>query len=155
IVSIPTTAFYWVPHAFSRDGRLFAFAERDALRVWDLAARREIWRRDDATRNVTALTFAPDGRALADGADDTTILLWSMPAPAKGKPIAASERDAVWAELGSSDVAAAHAAQWRLTDDADTAIALIRDKLLAPPAAADAVRPHVRDLASADFKTRE
>src|SRR5262249_15612982 len=33
IVSIPTTAFYWVPHAFSRDGRLFAFAERDALRV--------------------------------------------------------------------------------------------------------------------------
>src|SRR5262249_51805366 len=73
----------------------------------------------------------------------------------KGKPLAAAERDAVWQALGSPDVATAHAAQWRLTDDADTALALIRGKLLAPPAGADAVQPHVQNLSSSDFKTRE
>ncbi len=155
IESIATTAFFYVPHAFSRDGRLFAFGEPDALRVWDLAAGRETWRREDATRNVTALAFTPDGRALAAASDDTTILLWALPAPAKGKPIAAAERDAVWQSLGSSDVATAHAAQWRLTDDRDTAVALIRAKLLPAPAAAEAVRSHIQNLSSADFKTRE
>jgi WD40 repeat protein len=147
---IPVEPLNSITPAFSRDGRLLAFADLDVLRVWDLAAGRELWRRPDAARNVVSLAFAPDGRTLAAGYDDTTILIWNLPAPQRGKPIPEAERAAVWERLATD-----RASQWRLVDDPDTAITLIRERLRPVAPAAGVVATLLQDLGSADFKTRE
>jgi len=139
----------------SFDGRLLAVADASALRIWDLAAGREVWRKPDAVRSVLSLAFAPDGRTLAAACDDTTILVWLVPQVEKGQPIAVSERDSLWADLASEDPPKGHAALWRLIDDPATAVPILRDRLLPAPTAAEKVQPLVRDLASDDFKTRE
>jgi hypothetical protein len=140
---------------FPATGGFFAFAEGGGLRVWDLAAKREIWRNVDPVRTAYSLAFSPDRRTLAAGYDDTTILIWSLPQPDNGKPIPANERTAIWDTLASSDVVAAHASMWRLVDDPATAIPLLRER--APPiyVAPNTILPLVQDLGSADFKTRE
>src|SRR5205085_11257534 len=75
LLEIPARADSWLPRAFSRDGRLYAFADAARLKVWDLAGRRERLRRTDAVRSIFSLAFSPDGRSLAAANDDTTILL--------------------------------------------------------------------------------
>jgi WD40 repeat protein len=47
------------------------------VRVWDLAARRELWRCPSPARLIEALAFSPDGKTLAAGAVDT-VLLWEL-----------------------------------------------------------------------------
>jgi len=143
------------PAVFSRDGRLVAFVDSDELQLWDLATRREVWRKSDPLRAVASLAFAPDGRTLAVGYNDTTILIWNLPQPEKQTSISESERDSVWADLASPDPTKGHAAMWRLIDDPKTAIPLVRERLLPAPAAAEAVRMLVKDLGHADFKERE
>src|SRR5262249_28547302 len=156
LVKIPARPISYVTaQAFSRDGRLYAFADEDVLRVWDLAAGREVWRRPDSVRTAVSLAFTPDGRTLAVGYDDTTILLWPLPTPEKGKPIATGERDTLWLQLASPDVAAAHAAMWRLNDDPKSAGPLLRERLIGTPVAADDVRALVKDLGASDFRKRE
>src|SRR5262249_54931066 len=114
----------------SRNDRLLAVIDQDDPRVWDLVADRELWRKPDPVRIATAVAFAPDGRTLAVSYDDCTILLWTLPRPQKGKPIPAAERVTVWELLASTDAGAAFAAQWRLVDDPDTALPLLRERLL-------------------------
>ena len=181
LLSIPAQMLSSVAVAFSRDGRLLAFTDGDELRVWELLpgrevwretdagptiaemtrlrdsrllAGRELWRKPDAVRTAVALAFAPDGRSLAAGYDDTTILLWTLP-PEKRRPIADDERAALWADLASPDRATCYAAMWRLIDDPKTTVPLLQGRMLPTPAAADTVRPLIMDLGSADFRTRE
>jgi WD40 repeat protein len=155
LANIPAHVLNYINVAFSRDCRLLAFTDADAVRVWDLAAGRELWRRADPARTAVSLAFAPDGRTLAAGCDDTTILLWTLPQPDTGKPIAAGEREVVWTQLASPDAAAAHVAMWRLTDDPKTAVPLLRERLIGTPVAADVVRPLLADLSATEFRTRE
>src|SRR5207245_8821160 len=128
-LSLPAQELLYATMAFSRDGRLLAFTDADVLRVWDIAAGRELWRRPDPVRTAVSLAFAPDGRTLAAGYDDTTILTWKLPTPQPGKPVAAAERASLWADLASPDVAVGHAAMWRLIDDAVTAVPFLREQL--------------------------
>src|SRR5262249_20662553 len=49
-----------------------------ALRFWDMMTGEELLHRTGATTRVTSLAFSPDGRYLAAGHADSTILLWDL-----------------------------------------------------------------------------
>jgi RNA polymerase sigma factor (sigma-70 family) len=79
--------------AFSPDGKRIAAGGQAGLALWDVAARKEQFRKDPqskyrsgnaqngllwlAHRSIQALTFAPDGRTLA-ACGDSTIRLWDV-----------------------------------------------------------------------------
>lgn len=48
------------------------------IRLWDSATGRECGSLNGHTGPVRAIDFSPDGRQLASGSDDTTIMLWNV-----------------------------------------------------------------------------
>ncbi len=64
--------------AFSADGTRFASSDRKAVCVWRTSDGRQLQRFAGHRRAVTALAFSPDGRVLASGSADTTILVWEV-----------------------------------------------------------------------------
>ena len=65
-----------VPHskglAFSPDGTTLALATQTGLALWDLEHDRVVW--DVPLRDVTVLTFSPDGRFIVTGGDDRLVV---------------------------------------------------------------------------------
>jgi WD40 repeat protein len=77
--------------SFSPDGRTLAagYADTRPLRpwrpekgppviLWDVEAGKERGRFEGHLDSVPALAFSPDGRLLATGSDDTTVLIWDV-----------------------------------------------------------------------------
>jgi RNA polymerase sigma factor (sigma-70 family) len=146
--------------AFSPDGRVLAVAGADALRVYELASRREaravevagVPRGRKPGSFATALAVGPNGRTAATGHDDGTILLWGLTPPSA--PLRAADADAAWAALADPEVKAGWAAVWRLVEAPDLAVRWLGERL--KPATPDpAAAELARGLDAADFKARE
>ncbi|HEV7891575.1 MAG TPA: TIR domain-containing protein [Pyrinomonadaceae bacterium] len=63
--------------AFSPDGKTLAGGGMDyTVRVWDIAARREVANLTGHKQSVYSVAFSPDGRVLASASLDHTVKLW-------------------------------------------------------------------------------
>ncbi len=74
--------------AFSRDGRMLVSGGKYDTSVWDAATGDRLHRlryplllTDGYTRQAHSISFHPDGRTLASGIEDGTVLLWEITPP--------------------------------------------------------------------------
>jgi WD40 repeat protein len=65
--------------AVSPDGKLAAGSDERKLLVWEIGTRKLVARVNGAHReDISSLAFSADGRHLATGSKDTTVLLWDV-----------------------------------------------------------------------------
>jgi WD40 repeat protein/beta-lactamase regulating signal transducer with metallopeptidase domain len=149
--------------SFSPDGRALASRGADrSVRVWDVAAGKEVGRLDGHNGRVETVAFAPDGKALASGASDTTILLWDAKNPLKGLSKAetvelpAAEIDALWGALAGEDAGKAIRGVRKLAAAPGQAVPFLSQRLK-PAARVDPkkIDGWIADLESEKFAVRQ
>jgi RNA polymerase sigma factor (sigma-70 family) len=149
--------------AFSPDNQLLGYATGYGVHVVDLASGKLIAEYEDPGINCAnygftgpapMLAFSPDGRLVATGHYDGSVLVWKVPRPAATR-LTPADRDAAWGEL-AGETATARRAVARLTGDPEAALILLKARFQAPapPAAAD-VPALIRALDSRTFAERE
>jgi hypothetical protein len=163
-----TDAMITCPVACAPDGLTWAVgwqtrAGADCrVQLWEAATCqvRKEWPGHGGT--ITALAFAPDGRTLASGSADTTILLWDLradlAAARRHHPRLTPEEAAAQWGLLSGDAATAYPAQLRFAVAPADALAFLRDRL--PPVPGQPPTPEtlarwVADLGAEAFAVRE
>src|SRR5262249_52424735 len=116
---------------FSLDGKLMATLTSglaaSVVRLWDLAAGKEI--HSISGEGFNCLAFAPDGKTLATGNADTTVLIWEVSSvPLAKRELTNAELARLWEELGSEDAAKANRALWSLVAGQKQAVAFLTEK---------------------------
>jgi WD40 repeat protein len=146
--------------AFSPNGRMLAEADYHGdIRVRDLASDKVLVHLTGHDRIVTCLAFSPDGKRLASGSEDTTVLVWDLTdsikraPPLRSRP--AKTLDALWKELADPNGAKAYDALWGLVAVPKDAVSLLQ-KSLRPVASPDErVKELIAKLASEKFAVRQ
>jgi len=144
----------WRTIAFSPDGRLLAVAEKQRVKLWEVAARRELKGFEGHRGAITSVAFTPDGKALISAGEDCTALIWDLGAVAP--PAEVGGRKVRWDDLRDSDRLRSYAAFCRLRAAPDDALTLLRTNLK-PAAAVSAERlaDLIKKLDSDSFEVRE
>jgi WD40 repeat protein len=122
----------------SPDGTLVAVLTGLAIELWDPEAGRMLTSLRGHAAPVLAVAFSADGRTLASGSDDTTVLLWD---------VVEARLEAFWADMGRGDRPAG-------ADPART-VAFLKERLAQAAAAEKRVRALLPDLDSDAFDLRE
>jgi RNA polymerase sigma factor (sigma-70 family) len=169
--------------AFSPDGKLLAAAinlnyynqmialpgmvnlragntSRPRVHLWDILANKELPPLEAHPGAITALSFSPDGKLLATGGNDTTVLLWdatrfkpSRPAEVKRNP---EQLESLWADLDCEDAVKAYYAIRTLAAAPKSSVAFLKQRLQpVNPAEAKQAAGLIDDLDSDQFAVRE
>jgi hypothetical protein len=144
-----TTPKPWNCIAISPDGKTLAMAinehERSKICLYDVASEKLLaeWVAHEA--DISSLAFSPDGKSLASGSWDTTILLWDLPR---------TRLVSLGFQLVHGDEAAAKAAMESLVKD-QGAVPFLRDYLLRAHALESRYATLVAELDSERFEIRD
>jgi RNA polymerase sigma factor (sigma-70 family) len=157
----------WVAQAaFHPDNRFLATNDLDGIHLRDVRGGEVIGRftmpesiRAGSTKGSYAacLAFSRDGRRMATGLPDSTILIWDVRVPPVAvDPLTAKELEALWADLADADAAKAWQAVWRMAEAFSEALPFLRARLKPYPTASDEeTRPLLADLGGDSFERRE
>jgi WD40 repeat protein len=145
--------------AFALDGSKVASFQGSAVHVWDAATGKSAALFKGQSGSVTALAFSPDGKVLASGGTDTTVLLWDTSALALGRPAQAKlsekEMEAIWSNLAGDDAARAYASL-RALASAPAAASFLKQRLQpAIPAEQKLIDRLINDLQSEKLAVRK
>ncbi len=129
------------PFTFSPDGRLFAVGVispgtgQPEIRVYEWAGFGHRFTLTGHAGSVRSLAFSPDGKFLASGSDDTTVLIWDLSKvwqAASPKVLATGE--SLWTRLISPETAPAWEAMRELAARPEIALGIVKERLRpAPP----------------------
>jgi WD40 repeat protein len=156
------------PTVLSPDGRTLAVAGRDgprgayALRLWELASG-QIRRELPLDQVGSIMAFSPDGRTLATGCWDTTILLWDLTGYGGEEKLrigvkAVNNLGSLWSDLTGPDARKSYRASWALTRAPAQTVAFLSKKLRPTPRKPDQVgliNRFIQDLEDDQFAVRE
>ena len=142
----------------SPDGRLLGRTGSGGITLWEMATGKVRRHFTGHQRVVWAFAFAPDGRTVLTGGDDTTVLVWDLARRHDSRPdrLTPAELEALWRDLGGDDAQRADQAIAMLGARADQTLAFF-EKRVAPIKSADAKRVTalLADLDSDDFALRQ
>jgi WD40 repeat protein len=146
--------------AFSATGRLAAAGGQDLVQVFEVASGGEVARFRAVGSDAQCLAFAPDGRSLACGYRDSTILVWDLAggrAATRGRQprLSSEQQGQLWADLATTDGCTAYRAIFRLADIPRQAVPLLDARLRPPKAPAAQVQALIADLDSERHTVRE
>jgi WD40 repeat protein len=157
----------WVAQAaFHPDNRYIVTNDLDGIRLRGARSGEEIAHfpmpesiRAGTTRGSYAgcLAFTRDGKRMATGMPDSTILLWDVKLPPSlAKSLTVKEIESLWNNLADDDAAKAWSAVWCMADAPQETVTFLRVRIKpSPTAAVDATRRLLGDLDSDSFEVRE
>lgn len=139
----------------SPNGRLVAVSRiANRIEIFDTLTGREQAVLKGHESPTYALRFRGDGRQLASGHMDGSILLWDVPA-VTDKLLQDAELETAWRDLASDDAKRANTASWALAST-PTTTKFFRERLKpADGSVAERVRMLITDLDSKSFQVRE
>jgi hypothetical protein len=155
----------WVAQvAFHPHNRYVITNDLDGIQIWDALTGKVVAVRPmhEAVRSTQTtgsyagcLAFTPDGRRLATGHPDGTVLLWDIPLPAAGShPLPAKQLESLWTDLADTESAKAWRAIWGMSDG--SAVLLLSERLKPVlPAPADKMKALIADLDNESFERRQ
>jgi RNA polymerase sigma factor (sigma-70 family) len=160
----PTLVSLGAAHAytaiFSPDGKVLAVGQGRSVVLWDLVGKREIRRFEGHRREVQALAYSANGRLLASGSDDSTVLIWDVTGRlAREKPalsLVRAELDQLCRDLADADEGRAASAQRTLAAAAVETLPYLRTRLQEwTDAEPSRIARWLADLDDNQFKVRQ
>ena len=111
--------------------------DQNSVHLYDIITGELIRKFDGSQGSIYSMAFSPNGRTLATGGTDTTILLWDMAGAAGSKKpgaLSAKELENHWRNL-NEDANKADRAIWDLVLSPGSSLPLLKNRMESPPPA--------------------